>query len=46
MEKDIISLERTKWEMSVLCGIGAEIIEAETCPSYIHMLLSIPPKSV
>ena len=30
MEKDIISLERTKWEMAVLCGIGVEIIEAET----------------
>ena len=23
---------------------GVEIIEAEACPDYIHMLLSIPPK--
>ena len=22
---------------------GAEIIEAEACPDYIHMLVSIPP---
>lgn len=25
---------------------GIEIIEAEVCPDYIHMLLSIPPKYV
>ena len=23
---------------------GIEIIEAEACPDYIHMLISIPPK--
>ncbi|WP_418480676.1 IS200/IS605 family transposase, partial [Dysosmobacter sp.] len=23
---------------------GVEIIEAETCPDHIHMLVSIPPK--
>ena len=72
MEKDISSLEHTRWRcqyhvvfapkyrrMSIFGEIradigkilrklceqkGVEIIEAETCPDHVHMLLSIPPK--
>ena len=72
MEKDISSLEHTRWRcqyhvvfapkyrrmaiygeiredigqiLRKLCEQkGVEIIEAETCPDHVHMLISIPPK--
>ena len=39
IKKDIGQILRKLCEQK-----GVEIIEAEACPDYIHMLLSIPPK--
>ena len=39
IKKDIGQILRTLFDQK-----GVEIIEAQACPDYIHMLLSIPPK--
>lgn len=39
IKMDIGKIIRTLCEQK-----GVEIIEAEACPDYIHMLVSIPPK--